>query len=372
MHIGHYISGAAHAGLIGWALLAGVFASEPPEFEIASVSMISTEDFEAVLRAQETPRPETDVAMPVAPEINPEPPATTPEADPDVTRPTPVETETAEPDVKPDLSDISAPQPADVTDDAPQLPQPETDTAALKPRTAPDASPRPAPRVAPQPVAPPPPDSKIDDTLREASEPAEAPAEVKPVEEATAPEEATDQIVTEPKQTANAAPAASLRPKMRPTRPVEKPAETPTETAAAKPADSTPAKSDAVNAALAEAMAADTADTAAAPSGPPLTSAEKDGLRIAVQDCWVVDVGSQAANVTVTVGMSLDRNGRVQGDIRLIGATGGDSTAANTAFQAARRAILRCQKDGYKLPPEKYDSWRDVEITFNPEKMRSR
>ena len=38
--------------------------------------------------------------------------------------------------------------------------------------------------------------------------------------------------------------------------------------------------------------------------------------------------------------------------------------------QAARRAILRCQKGGYNLPVEKYEHWREIEMTFNPEKMR--
>ena len=74
--------------------------------------------------------------------------------------------------------------------------------------------------------------------------------------------------------------------------------------------------------------------------------------------------------MTVTVGFSLDKSGKVQGDIRMIGASGGDEAAATSAFQAARRAVLRCQKSGYDLPIEKYDNWRDVEITFNPENMR--
>ncbi|MEQ9675666.1 MAG: energy transducer TonB, partial [Roseovarius indicus] len=38
--------------------------------------------------------------------------------------------------------------------------------------------------------------------------------------------------------------------------------------------------------------------------------------------------------------------------------------------EAARRAIISCVADGYKVPPEKYDQWRDIEMTFNPEKMR--
>ncbi len=104
-----------------------------------------------------------------------------------------------------------------------------------------------------------------------------------------------------------------------------------------------------------------------------MTQGETDAFRISVQKCWVVDVGSEAANVTVTVAMSLDRDGMVDGgSLKLISSNGGSDRAANTAFNAARRAILRCQKDGYKLPVDKYDHWRDIEITFNPEEMRAR
>ena len=38
--------------------------------------------------------------------------------------------------------------------------------------------------------------------------------------------------------------------------------------------------------------------------------------------------------------------------------------------EAARRAIIRCGASGYNLPVEKYDQWRDIEMTFNPERMR--
>ena len=103
-----------------------------------------------------------------------------------------------------------------------------------------------------------------------------------------------------------------------------------------------------------------------------MTSGEKEGLRVAVQRCWVVDVGSQAANVTVTVAMQMDQSGRVSGDIRLIGSEGSPASAVDTAFQAARRAILRCQGDGYDLPAEKYAQWREIEMTFNPDGMRVR
>jgi hypothetical protein len=58
------------------------------------------------------------------------------------------------------------------------------------------------------------------------------------------------------------------------------------------------------------------------------------------------------------------------GSIRMLSASGGGDTAAKQAFEAARRAIIRCGASGFNLPVEKYDSWRDIEMTFNPERMR--
>jgi hypothetical protein len=74
----------------------------------------------------------------------------------------------------------------------------------------------------------------------------------------------------------------------------------------------------------------------------------------------------------VVVAFSLDQSGRVQGDVRQVSADGGNASAASIAFQAARRAILRCGAAGYSLPADKYDQWRDVEITFDPSGMRLR
>lgn len=107
-------------------------------------------------------------------------------------------------------------------------------------------------------------------------------------------------------------------------------------------------------------------------AGPPMTGSEKENFRIAVNRCWNVDPGSVAARVTVEVGFSLDRAGSVIGnEVRLI-RSDGDQSATNTAFEAARRAILRCQSGGYQLPADKYDQWKDVVITFDPSGMRVR
>lgn len=108
-------------------------------------------------------------------------------------------------------------------------------------------------------------------------------------------------------------------------------------------------------------------------TSPPLTGGERDTFRTAVQKCWNVDPSSKARNVTVTLKMEMQKNGRVlPSTIELVNFTGGSDVFAKEAFQQARRAILRCQKEGYELPAKKYEHWRNVEITFDPTSMRKR
>jgi hypothetical protein len=218
-------------------------------------------------------------------------------------------------------------------------------------------------------------------------EPSAEAERVEPPQEAAAPEAATTQVVTEATRTdenASAAPLTSPRPQARPQRPVqtaaqqtaveqpaaqqpvaEQPQETPP--AAEPPAD---AMADAVAAALADVFS----EGAPTASGPPLTGTELDGLRAAVAQCWNVGaLSSDALAVTVTVGIQLDREGRPSdGSLRMIGAQGGGNASAQQAYETARRAILRCGAQGFDLPADKYDQWRDIEMTFNPESMRIR
>lgn len=211
-------------------------------------------------------------------------------------------------------------------------------------------------------------------------------------QKAAAPEAATTEIVTEAEKPASSM-ERSLRPMMRPSRPTPPPVETaeaaePAEQAPAKeePAKEEPAKEEpkptppadplagALEGALAEALGGATSEPAPSRSAaPPLSAGEREGLRVSVQQCWVVDVGSQAANVTVVVGMNMNPDGTVdQGSINLVSASGGEGPAVETAYQAARRAILRCQRQGYPLPSEKYEQWKQIEMTFDPSQMRLR
>lgn len=357
MPLGYVLSGTAHVALISWVLFGGVFQSAPEPFEISGVDVISLSEFEALFQPENVPSPETDVVTPVAPQVSDAPDLTS-QQDREITTPQLPEPPSTEPDVRPEIVQPAPISPSlPVPPDAPELPDLEPPSAAPTFSQRPEAAP--VRRVAPEAVAAPDPELQIADVDQAPTAPSEKAPATEEAPEATAREEAATEIPTEPQNVASA-PVTSLRPRIRPRPPV--------------PVQSLPAaNNDPIAAALAEAVAQEQSPSPAIPTGPPLTRGEQDSLRVAVQNCWNVDVGSQAADVVVTLAMSLDRDGKVRpGTLRLLSATGGSDGAQNAAFDAARRAVLRCQRGGYKLPIEKYDHWRDIEMTFNPEKMRRR
>lgn len=366
---GTFISVVGHSGLIVWLILGWGFAAEPLQIETMDVSVISGEEFEQ-MRARSIPDPgAADPEAPVPPEIDETPPPPPAEEEPTETAPPP------EP-VEPPVEETPPPPPPEpLVTEADDQPPPEP-LAPADPPPTPDvavneeATPPQAPTVASTITAPPPPDANVDDIVREEVVPDESaePEVVQEEQDATAPEETTTAIVID-----DLAPSTSVRPSARPNRPAPQPEPEPevTETAADEPAPAEPESSEEDVAAALEAALSTTEAPTAAP-GPPMTGSERDSFRVSVNRCWNVDPGSVAARVTVEVGFSLDREGKVQGnEVRLLSSDGDDS-ATNIAFEAARRAILRCQSGGYDLPADKYEQWKDVVITFDPSGMRLR
>ena len=381
MRIGYYISGAGHIGLILFALFGGMFNTPPRSVEITEVSVFSGAEFEAMMQGVQTPEVTTDVAMP-APELPAEVTQPT-ESQPDPTPvpPAPQVTEAPPPDPVPQQPEPLPQQAeAEVSDEAPLIAPPPQEEVVLAPNTSDRPVPRPAERVAPEPVAAPEPDTQVSDAVTEEVVPDEAAEVVREETEGGAPEEATTRIVTEAMEDPSAAPTTSVRPRTRPARPEPAPvAETPPapapqQQAQPQPAE-TPSTADAVNDALRQALEGGAASPAAGgQSGPPMTSGERDALRVAVQQCWNVgSLSSEALRTTVVVAVSMTEDGRPQPEtLRMLGHEGGSADAARQAFESARRAIIRCGANGFNLPRDKYDQWREIEMTFNPENMRIR
>lgn len=377
MHIGHYISGFGHFLLLFWAILGGLFeANEAPPLEMVNVSVISTAEYAAIIMPDAPPNAKILVDKILNPSLEsetlPEQPISE-DAPVNMTNPYRIE-KAAKPDKVPrPLNPLKTPMPQ-IEDKLPDLDTPSSDRLSMLKSPNRIEAPYKVDRIAPMAVAPSVPDIRIDDQTREAALPVEAlnspeipePEQISQPKDTAEPEAAVE-ITPKVLKDLPMAPKISLRPKARPSlASVAKTKEN------YKPADT---QEQSINAALKTALenSANSGIAQKTPSGPPLTASEKDGLRLTVQKCWVVDVGSQAANVIVTVSISMNSDGTViANSLRLKNSQGGSEGAVEAAFQAARRAILRCQKKSYDLPEEKYDHWREIEFTFDPRKMRIR
>ncbi|MDF1726630.1 MAG: energy transducer TonB [Sulfitobacter sp.] len=375
MHAGQVISGAGHAALIGWLLLGGLFTPAREPFEMTEVSVISGAEYEALLAAQQPPASVSEVAQPAAPEVTPNETEISTETDAQITQPDPVPTAPPAEDPAPEVTEAVPPPRTPVEDIAPTLDEPIGDQAVLVPEVAPQPVARPVERVAPEPVAQPEPEVAPDPVQQEAVTPdAEGTPSEAETREATAPEDATTEIVTEDTTAPRASPRppgrrpAAPEPAPAPTQQVEVPQEAPSED------DQAAAIAAAVAAAQGEVEVPSPtpAPTPAAPVGPPLSAGEKESLRVAVSACWNVgSLSSEALQTTVTLSVAMNVDGTpITGSITLESSEGGSSGAARQAFETARRAIIRCGARGYNLPAEKYGQWQSIEMTFNPERMR--
>jgi hypothetical protein len=363
---GWYISGIAHAGLLVVLLVGGLFARERvAEVSVADVSVISEAEYAALVLREPEPEVDADVTAPIAPEAD--------TATPDIP-----ETDRAPEVQPPDVTDApDSPEPVPETPEDIVVPQAEVTTnvpAVVAPPTledgdqiAPQATPAPAPRVAPDPSPMPEPEAESAPEVVEETAPVAEPEAETVVEEtdSAAPEAATTEIVTEAETPEEVAPTESIRPRSRPPRPVR-------QAEKQEPAETPAPREDAVEDAVAAALAEQTKPAPPVASGPPLTSGEKDALRVAVQQCWNVgSLSTDALRTTVVVAVSMAQDGKPNtGSIRMVSFEGGTEGAARQAYEAARRAIIRCGASGFDLPVEKYDQWRDIEMTFNPERMR--
>lgn len=360
------ISAVLHGVLLGWAL---VKIGSPEEFDMANseslpVEFVPITDITQIQQGDKE-SPVKDKAAPV-PTKRPDTVADAENAgDNDVdlkTAPKPVEkpskTDSA---AAPKPSEKPTPEPEDKPNEVKEVAKEETDIA--------DPTPKPEPKP-------------------EEAKPVEKPAETKPEE--TKPEEPKPEEQALPENV----PVPAQKPKVeKPKEPEKKPAETKTADAKEKPKTSDKKKADTkqeksksvasqdsdfnadeianlLNKTDAQADGAKRSTGEKAFGGKKTTGGEKlsqselDGLRGQITDKWTYTAGLEGAEeVTIEVRFSLDEAGNVVGDIEAT-ATGGPPSTQNALLSAAKRAIRKATPF-QGLPPEKYDTWKDVVASFN-------
>lgn len=115
---------------------------------------------------------------------------------------------------------------------------------------------------------------------------------------------------------------------------------------------------------------AESAAPASQRPAPPVARGAAEGaeaMRLAIGRCWnVASLSPEALQVQVTVGVDLDADGRPLADsVHLIWPKGDDDMDAQHMYETARRAILRCGKDGLPLPADRQGVAQRLELTFN-------
>lgn len=265
----------------------------------------------------------------------------------------------------------------------PETPKPAEEPPAPTPAPAAQAAPPPPP----PPAAPPPP-------------PQPAPAPPAPAEPAPAPQLAAVEPAPAPRPVTPPAPQATPRPQARPEPPKQVQA-TPRPQTKPEPPKQQPVFDPTAIAALLDRTRQQnpqpqTTPTPAKPATPtpqpqaarppapvvtqspqpardvPLTISEVDAFRAAVERCWIVPAGARdAQNLRVTIRVFLNQDGSLARPPEIV-----DENRMNrageenfrTAAESARRAVQRCAP--YRmLPANKYDTWREVELTFDPARM---
>jgi hypothetical protein len=335
MQFGHYISGFVHLGLLMGLFIGPDFQKDAEKVNYSNVSLISEQDFIDLTASNITPSVSEDASklIPINEnddkldfEFNEESKVVKSEG-PEVVLDEPLEPEIKKPDLEPALKqrapDISNELKLPDLEKVNKLPDVKNVKTKLK-----------KPSKALKPNSMPQPEINLSQELKIAKGSVEELAVVKDNIDAS-----TDIIISSP------------RPKSRPRQ-------------ITKPNFESKSESEIIESAVSDASQSSVPQNTLSN---PLTETETDNLQAAIQACWLRDPGSLAEDVKLTVFMSLDRNGRVNpSSIEVVEISGGDEDAQKVAFRRAKIAIISCGKNGYKLPPSKYERWKEIEVVFDP------
>ena len=102
----------------------------------------------------------------------------------------------------------------------------------------------------------------------------------------------------------------------------------------------------------------------------PVTMSEIDYLRRQIGLCWSLPAGAKdAENLVIEIRVAMNADGTVN-SARIVDQ--GRMTVDpffRSAAESALRAVLNRRCQPFKLPPEKYDIWKLMILSFNPKEM---
>lgn len=103
-------------------------------------------------------------------------------------------------------------------------------------------------------------------------------------------------------------------------------------------------------------------------AGARLTLSEVDAFRAQMRRCWSPPAGArEAENLIVNVRLSLTPAGTISDGPAVVNRAQLGDPFFRAAAESVLRAIRRCQP--FAMPVEKYQAWRNIELTFDPHRM---
>lgn len=111
-------------------------------------------------------------------------------------------------------------------------------------------------------------------------------------------------------------------------------------------------------------------DGAKAPLGAKMTMSEEDALRRQLEGCWNVPFGAKdAQELRVEIFMVINQD-RTLRDAKIVDQSRYNSDSFfRAAADSALRAVRNPSCSPFQLPPDKYDVWKTVTVTFDPSQM---
>lgn len=100
-----------------------------------------------------------------------------------------------------------------------------------------------------------------------------------------------------------------------------------------------------------------------------VTISEIDAVRRQIQECWSMPAGARdAGNLIVTIRATVAPDGTVR-SARIENTSRMNDPYFRAAAESAQRAVLNPRCQPLKLPPQKYEQWKDLRLDFNPKDM---
>jgi outer membrane biosynthesis protein TonB len=106
------------------------------------------------------------------------------------------------------------------------------------------------------------------------------------------------------------------------------------------------------------------------PLGQRMTMQETDALRRQLEGCWNVPIGARDADtMTVDIYMVVNQDRTLQ-SARIVDSSRYDSdTFFRAMADSALRAVYNPNCSPFELPPDKYETWKTITVTFDPSQM---